>query len=292
MDLYGRRIQVIVGSEGQIGRLFFNDGASKHDLRVDFRAHFPMDGTPSTASVTIYNPPRQTLFDALRGEDVVMSIRAGYANGALSDIFSGRTVRDEASVTLKDGEVILTVNAASGGSAYREAFATVGRDGHASARRIAEDICEQAGFKLGVADFDDAVRPRGYYYAGYAAAALRDLARSTGTALSFDGDTVNFTDLNKASTGEVKVPLLSMTNGNLLDMPDRVQGGTRFRALLSGGLRPGSEVVLEYVDLTTGNSQLRATRERLRLLEVTYTGSNYGAEFYVEGVGRALGTER
>lgn len=289
-ELYGRVIEVVTGIQGQQGfRVETRPVPDQSGLRVDFKVRFKADGKPPQAQVTIYNPPKRMISDLLRGEDSFLSIEAGYLR-RVGLIFAGKPIRDGVEIERgQHGEVTLQVVAHSGGARYREATTGLSVGGRQSAKRLAEDVARRAGYVVGKNQIDTAkVYPRGFSFSGKASAALAEIAAFTRTELFIDGDTINFLSVDADVLPLEFVPVFSAKQDrpNLVGTPVWGDKGLKFQGLLEPNLRPGSQVVVEFYDLTKD----AFVEHRVVLREVEYSGSNFGQGFTVSCVGKVVGS--
>lgn len=290
-QLFGRVIQVITGIQGQPGFKVLAEPLIVTDipaLRVDFNVKYTTDGKPSKATAVIYNPPDQMIADLLEGENAFLGISAGYV-GRYGDIFSGIPVRDGTDVEkASGGDVKLTIAALSGGPRYRTALAQISLAGRQQAKDIAEKLVIDAGWTMGRNDIDPAiVYPRGYVSTGNAAENILAVARYSKTEFTIIGDEVSFLGISSdAGANQQEVTKFSSKPdlGNLIGNVSRTDKGLKFRGLLEPGIYPGSLVSLEHYDLRKRDW----VNERVILREVTYVGSNYGSDFFVECSGKAI----
>lgn len=295
MEQFGRSIEVVAGIQGSEGFQVTADpatlSATGRPPRIDFRVTDKADGKPTRGSVTLYNPPDELISDLLSGEDAFLRLSAGY-RGNIEPLFSGEPIRDGSGVTRSErGDLQLTVAALAGGARFRDATFSASLAGRQSVRDLAERFATEGGWRIGRNDIPtSAVYPRGFFDAGDTVAALERLARYTGMDLAFSGSTVNFLDMRTdPPAGAESVPLFSSKTGiegpgNLVGSVQRTDEGLKFRAFLVGGLAPGDQALVEHYDYV----RREFVRERLVLRDVTYVGSNYGRQFYIEGVGRAV----
>ena len=299
-ELYGRVIEIVTGIQGSSGYKVtaepaFLDG-KETSLHVDFQAKYTTDGKPSKAHVVIINPPDQMVDDMLRGEDSWLSISAGYPN-RFGVIFAGKPLRDGVTVSkTSGGDVKLKIVAHSGGDRYRRALAELSLSGRQTARSVVEQIVSAAGsftfpesfWEIERNDIDaNIVYPRGFVWSGNCVEALQAVAEYTQTELSIVGDKVRFLNPSPAAgdKGVEVTRFSSMTDlANLVGNVTRTDKGIKFVGLLEPSISPGDHVLLEFYDIRMHGW----VEERIAVREVTYKGSNYGKNFFVECVGKVV----
>lgn len=289
-ELYGRVIEVVTGVQGEQGfRVKTRPIPQQSGLRVDFNVNFKSDGKPASARVLLYNPPTRMISDLLRGERSFLSLEAGYLQ-RFGIIFAGIPTRDGVEVErASHGEVRLEITAHSGGARYRDAATSISLGGRQVAAALAEDIARRAGYVVDKNEIPDAsIYPRGFSFSGKTSEALAEIAAFTRTEVFIDGDRLSFLSLSQPRASQLSVPLFSarQRNPNLVGTPTWTDKGLKFQGLLEPDLRPGKQVVVEFYDLTKD----AWVKNRLVLREVQYTGSNYGQEFFVTGVGKVVGS--
>lgn len=289
-ELFGRVIEVVTGIQGDEGFKVTAEPTvltNKPSLRVDFHAQYKTDGKPSKGRAVIFNPPDQMIADLLEGERSFLSISAGYVD-RFGTVFAGIPVRDGTDVVkTSGGDVKLTVTAVSGGPRYRRAVAELSLGGRQKAKDVAEQVVNDAGWEIGKNEIDDAiVYPRGFAFAGNASEALHAIARKAQVEVSIVGDRVDLLNPIAVTNNAEEVTKFSSRpdRANLIGQVTKTDKGLRFRGLLEPDVLPGTQVVLEYFDLRKGDW----VEERVVLREVTYKGSNYGKDFYIDGIGRPI----
>ena len=287
----------IQGSEGYkvVAEPEFLNGKST-SLHVDFQVKYSTDGKPVTGSVSICNPPDQMVDDMLRGEDSFLSISAGYTN-RFGLLFAGIPIRDGVSLSKTSaGDVKLQIVAHSGGPRYRRAVSEFSLSGRQTAQAVAEMLVDVAGtftfpeskWEIERSDIDPSIiYPRGFVWSGNCVEGLQEVAEYTQTELSIVGDKVRFLDpaASEVGDGVLVTRFSSMPDlGNLVGSVTRTDKGVKFKGLLEPSISPGDHVLLEFYDLRMQGW----IEERVAVREVTYKGSNYNKDFYVECVGKIL----
>lgn len=289
-ELFGRVIEVTAGIQGEEGFRIValpTTEDSRGSLRVDFHAQYKPDGKPSKAQAIIYNPPDRMIHDLLEGERAFLSISAGYL-GRFGEVFTGSPVRKGTEVTrTSGGDIKLVIAAVSGGSRYRTAAVRLSRSGRPRVKDIAEEVVTQAGWTMGRNEIDPAlVYTRGFSVAGAGSEAVAAVARRGRVDVSMAGDTVHLLDPVLDTRAGVRVAKFSARpdRRNLIGDVTKTDKGLRFRGLLEANMLPGDQAVLEYFDFGKG----AWVTTRVILVEVTYRGSNYARDHFIEGVGRPL----
>lgn len=290
-ELFGRVIEIIVGIQGSEGFRVLAEPAVLTDLpalRVDFLSEYKTDGKPNKAKISIFNPPDRMISDLLRGEEAFISISAGYTE-RFGLVFAGRPTRDGITVGMVgSGDVKLQIMAMAGGPTYRQAAAKMALPGRRRARDVAEQLAQDGGWTVGKNEIDpNIVYPRGFYASGDAPEVLREVARYGQVEILISGTEMSFLNPTRINDTQEVVAVFSSRpdKANLIGNVARTdKGRLKFKGLLEPELRPGDQVVLEFYDL----KQAGWVKERVVLRDVSYRGSNYGRNFFVECSGRPI----
>lgn len=294
MMAFGRHILIHAGKQGQEGTRIEThgvnlDGEGTPSLHVGFSVVSSSDGAPARADIQIFNPPERLVRDMLAPGVGFVSVAAGYGDQADAQVFAGSPVPGGARFTREAGDLLLTIEALSGGTRYRDASVALGRQGRVTARRVAQEIAEQAGWSVTRNEIDpDIVYPRGFASAGSVARTLEKIAAYAGVEVVYPfGDHIEFIDPAKTvPPGFEPGVRFSTKAGNLIGFPLQADDGRwSFDGLISPGLAVGKQVVLESPDLLRRNTYVDM---RLQIQELSFKGSNYMTEFYVHGVGRRV----
>lgn len=292
---FGRHIVIHAGKQGQEGTRIETfpvnlTGERTHSLHVEFAVTASTDGAPARLDLTLYNPPEKLVNDMLSPSGTgFVSVAAGYIDQPDSEIFAGSPVPGGARLTREGGDIVLTIEALSGGTRYRDASVVLGRRGRVLARALAEQVATDAGWTVGRNEIPaDLVYTRGYAATGSAARVLEQIAYYADVEVVYPyGDLVEFLDPNKViPPGFEQGVRFSTAAGNLIGYPTYDnEGRWSFDGLISPGLAVGRQVVLRVPDLMAKDTFVDI---RLQIQELSFKGSNFNNEFYVHGVGRRV----
>lgn len=268
MSLFGRVVEVQIGTEGSSGRAF-------RGLRARFDVAMTDTKTPNTGKVELYNAAPETIALAQR-DDAVVRLLVGHGDTPRL-IFHGDPIKDGVTVRRESVDRILTIEAADGRRAYSGTFVDLSFATEQTGRQIYGVIGDALGLPLGANDLGDDVRfPTGVTLSGRASDVLDRLCVMTGRRWTIRDGTLQVY-AKGGTTGESAV-LFSPTTG-LVGAPTRTEKGVELTALISPAMRPGRPFRLES-EFVSGDYVAK---------EVRFAGdSGWERDFYVHVTGVPL----
>ena len=269
MALFGRRVILQIGTEGDEGRSF-------EDLRIRFHIAMTDSSTPNKGKFEVYNIAPETAALA-RAEGCVIRLLAGYDPDVPRLLFHGNPIDGGVTLQRMGPDRLLKLEAQDGGRAWRESALDVTYDAETSAEVIFAAAAEAMGLPLGTVDLGDGgvSLASGVSLSGPARTILDRVAAMTGAQWVIrDGTLVVWQQ--GSTTGESAV-VFSVEAGNLIGAPTVKDGGVEVTGLLAPTMRPGKpfRVVSEYVsgDYTSE--------------DVTFRGdSGFATDFYCVVTGK------
>lgn len=270
-NLWGRQVFVRVGPPGGLG-------VELRDLRIDFTVEHDQTAGPAKATISVWNPRRETVA-YFEDPEALVRLYAGYDTPR--QIFQGNPEANGVKVERRGAERILSVTARDGLRVYQDTQVDITLAAPTNLPRLVAEVRRQMGVAQGPSfDLPADIDFPEYTYHGDAHALLDRLVTMAGGSWHIrDGALVLVKD--GESTGEV-APVYSASAGNLVGAPSRKDGGVvEVRALLDSSIRPGMPFQLESEEL---NGLYVADT-------VKFMGSSgYGRDFYVVILGRERAT--
>ena len=260
-----------------------SDGLELGELRIVFKTTKGDIETPNSAEIAVYNLSEATS-SKIRKEFTRVVLQAGYQDNC-AVIFDG-TIRQVRRFRENGTDVCTSILAADGDAAYNYAVVnTTLAAGSTSAEHVG--ACQKAfsgkGADAGyIPDMAGPALPRGKVMYGMARAYMRDTARRTGTAWSFQKGKMQMVPASGYLPGEAVV--LSAGTG-LIGTPKANDKGIEIKCLLNPRLRIGGRVRLD----NAGGAGLKAGTGReprdvhdglYRILSITFSGDTRGADWY------------
>ena len=271
------------------------DALELGELRVAFTVKVSEQETPNSASIKVYNLSEATA-GRIRKEFTRVILQAGY-QGNCSVIFDGNITKvalgqeggPGAGKNGGEGEGLdtcLEISAGDGDRAYNYALVNTSLaagstpDDHV---RACMKAFSAKGIEPGYIPLLPGQKlPRGKVMYGMARAYMRDTARRTGTAWSFQKGKMQMVPASGYLPGEAVV--LSAGTG-LIGTPKANDKGIEIKCLLNPRLRIGGRVRLD----NAGGAGLKAGAGReprdvhdglYRILSITFSGDTRGADWY------------
>lgn len=242
-------------------------------LDLSFSVERKTRGAPGTASITLRNPAPETRSAAV--EDAEVRLSAGYRNGEIPLIFSGR-IRDARGGREGDSRT-LTITGRDGGGAYLDrAILSRAYAPGTTIDTVARDAVDALG--VGAGNLRDALPLRlrngastfasGFAAHGPARRLLSDILAGAGYRWSVQHGALQV--LRRGRPLEGRGELLSPDTG-LLESPtwDERRQTLTAKALIRPGLEPGGRVRVDAADVL-GDFEIRGT---------AWTGDTAGADW-------------
>ncbi len=269
------------------------------ELRVSFTVKVDEGETPNSASIKVYNLSDATA-GRIRKEFTRIILQAGYPDNC-SVIFDGNITKvgfgqegGSGGDGKKDGgkrlDTCLEITAGDGDRAYNYALVNTSL----AAGSTPEDhvrACLKAFSAKGIGPgyvprLPGQGLPRGKVMYGMARAYMRDTARRTGTAWSFQKGTMQMVPASGYLPGEAVV--LTAETG-LIGTPKLNDKGLEAKCLLNPRLRVGGRIKLDNAGARGAVTDLKAGTGRepkpdhdgfYRILSITFSGDTRGGDWY------------
>ncbi len=241
MALFGRRVILEIGPEGQEGRTF-------EGMRVRFQVDMTDSSNPNKAKVTLYNPS-PTSAALAQDPNAVIRLSVGYEPDVPRLIFQGDPIDGGVTLMRQGPDRILTIEAQDGGRVWRESYIDVALDAEATTTLdLLDQVKEAMGIAAGSLELgEDLSLASGVSLSGTAREILDRITSMTGSLWGIrDGTLVVWPE---GQTTQEEAVVFSVETGNLIGAPTVKDDGVEIRALIATSMRPGKafRVQSEYV---------------------------------------------
>lgn len=268
--LFMREVQLQIGEPGDVGKQY-------RGLRITFNVIMTDTSTPNEASIEVYGLNKDSLA-AAQSPTAEVRLLVGYS-GVSRQIFVGNPVKNSVEIVRQMGEVILRIKAQDGGRAYGTARVSLTYSQPTQLSEVVRAVADQLGLPDDVVQIeDDYTIPGGLTLLGPARDVLDDLARSRAADWMIRDGAFVWKPKGR-DTGETAVVFSNRTR-NLVGSPVLKDDGIEVKALIDPNMRPGKLFQVESAEIN-GVFVARA---------VTFTGDNYGNDFYVTAIGTPRAT--
>lgn len=268
MGLYGRQLELLLGTEGTLGRRY-------RGLRVGFRVKMSSSAEPNTATIKAWGVGPETVA-AMQAEDAVVRLNAGYDAPRL--IFQGSPIKGGVRLERPGAESILTIEAADGGREFILSNVNFSFATDVTARQILDEVLDQLGLPVGFIEFNnETIYTNGFTATGKARDLLDRLALAEDAVWNIRDGAFYFYPSGGA-TAEPAV-VFSAEQGNLIGIPISKDKNLEFRALLEPSVRPGRACIVR-------SEQFNGT---FIARDVVFVGdSGWANDYYVDVVGEPV----
>lgn len=241
---FGRVIEVTFGPKGGGAGRTYRDLAMKAEIEKN-------DGKkPNPGKVTIWGLNQESV-DVLRGDNVQITVRAGYVTSGQTPpkLFSG-DVDDVKQGGLMPGEDLsVEIEARDGGSVWDSAMFSEAITQQTTNKRVIERVAESMGvgvtFAPGVPEITYAT---GFYTHGMGRVALDKVTRSAGLDWTLQDDQLVVTPSGQPGSGEIFL----IDSGQVLDIKPYEKGkgrqkkkGWEVKVYLNPLIKPKTQVQLD-----------------------------------------------
>jgi hypothetical protein len=250
-------------------------------LRITFEVTKDLKTSANQAKISIYNLKPETRAQIKELTDVV-TLRAGYADETISEVFQGDIV--SISHPKEGPDIITKIEANDGGAAIRGSFANLSYIEGTSLKKVLADIIKSMGLPVKFLDsFDDQQFLQGFSFAGKARTALDKVVARAGMEWSIQSGQLKI--LKRGGTDNPKnisIPLVSPGSG-LIGSPERIQQlkdeatpekkppGWKVTTVLLPAVEPGNKIGFTCAQ----EPQAKA----YRVQNVKHNGDTHGADW-------------
>ena len=273
---FDRRVRVIVGQPGQVGREFGATADGNSQLRIEFNTEKTSRRNPNKAKIVIYNLSKDSAAFVEAAKNHVR-LFAGYGENT-SMIFSGE-IRRKGTGTVDTGvDRVTTIEAASGGQAYRSARINRSFSRELTMHQVIEELAQSFDTKANLSKIEDRKLVDGFVASGRSADVMETFARSLNFDWYFDDDGDLVVVTKNTSTDPNNAVLLSPTTG-LIGSPERTPKGVNAVSLLNPAIKPK-----RYVNVQSASVQGWFLVQKSEMIGDT----GYSKEFYTKIEARAV----